>query len=70
MGRGAPPWAQVKLRVAFGAVLQMATGRRYQVVGVRGKALQALVLPPEAAIEPGTEVWNWRWAKREPRAAR
>jgi hypothetical protein len=71
----APPWAQVKLRVAygevppFGAVLVMSTGRRYQVVGVRGKTLQCLVLPPDAEVEPGTPIWEWRWAKKRPRSA-
>ena len=71
MPRAAPPWAQVKLRVSFGdippfgAVLQMRTGRRYQVIGVNGRALRALVLPPEATVEDGTLVWDWQWAKRD-----
>lgn len=70
MSRGAPPWAQVKLRVAygevpdFGDILQMKTGRRYQVVGVRGKQLQCLVLPPEA--ETGdAKVCEWEWSSRD-----
>lgn len=66
----APAWAMVKLRVSwgevppFGAVLQMRTGRRYQVIGIRGRTLQVLVLPPDAAIEPGTPVLAWQWASR------
>lgn len=72
----APAWAQVKLRVAhgevppFGAVLVMATGRRYQVIGVRGRALQCLVLPPDAELEPGTPVLSWQWVKRPTSAKR
>lgn len=75
MSRGAPPWAQVKLRVShgdvpeFGAVLEMRTGRRYQVIGVRGRALTCLVLPPEAEIEPGTAVLAWQWTKRKPKGS-
>lgn len=75
MARGAPPWAQVKLRVVaespippFGAVLVMPTGRRYQVIGINGRSLQVLVLPPDAEIEDGTEIWNWNWAKRKRKA--
>lgn len=70
MGRGAPPWSLVKLRVAygeippFGAVLQLRTGRRYQVIGVRGRALQVLVLPPDTQIDPGTPIWEWMWSSR------
>lgn len=70
MGRGAPPFSQVKLRVAFGdvppfgAILQLRTGRRYQVIGIRGRSLQVVVLPPDANVEPGTPVWEWMWAPR------
>jgi hypothetical protein len=84
MPRGSPPWSQVKLRVShgdvppFGCILAMEnqkgklTGRLYQVIGVRGKQLQCLVLPPEALAdaEPGTPVWSWRWTPRRPRSAR
>ncbi len=67
----APPWAEVKLRVAFGDVPEFSdelvissTGRRYQVIGVRGKQLRCLVLPPDAPTEPGTRVWAWQWVGR------
>lgn len=75
-GRPAPPWTQVKLRVAFGdvppfgAVLVVRrTQRAYQVVGVRGRQLQCLVLPDGevgriAASEPDTPVWWWEWSSR------
>lgn len=72
----APAWAMVKLRVSwgevppFGAVLQMRTGRRYQVIGVRGRTLQVLVLPPDAPIEPGTPVLAWQWASRAQKTSR
>jgi hypothetical protein len=68
-----PAWAQVKLRVASGDVpefsdeLHMASGRRYQVIGVRGKTLTCLVLPPDAPI--GGRVIAWQWAPRRRRAA-
>ena len=54
----------------FGAVLVLATGRRYQIVGGKGRSLQALVLPPDAPIEPGTEIWSWAWSKRQSRPRR
>lgn len=60
-------WDPVKLCVAFGPVpdpgteLRMASGRRYLVLKVGGRAtLHCLVLP---AGEPPSEiVWEWRWA--------
>jgi hypothetical protein len=64
-----PAWGQVKLRVAFGDIpdagveLRMATGRRYQVIGVRGRSLTCLVLPPEA--ETQGDVWSWQWTPRK-----
>jgi hypothetical protein len=70
-----PPWAQVKLRVVYGQVPEFSdelrvtsTGRRYQVIGVRGRALTCLVLPADAPTEPGTRVWDWQWAGRKKRA--
>lgn len=69
--RGNPPWSQVKLRVAFGDVpevgdeLRMRTGRRYQVIGVRGRGLTCLVLPPDAEVQG--RVIEWQWAKRKAR---
>ena len=74
MAQGKPAWSMVRLRVAwgdvppFGAILRMRTGRRYQVIGVRGRGLQVLVLPPDAPVEAGTPVIDWQWAKRPPRA--
>lgn len=68
MGRPAPPWANVKLRVTHGEVppvgaeLRMATGRRYQVIDVRGRGLSCIVLPPQAEVQG--EVWEWRWTPR------
>lgn len=69
MGRGAPPWAQVKLRCVddvmppVGAELRIwNTGRRYQVIGVRGRTLRCLVLPSDAA--PGNPVLSWQWCSR------
>jgi hypothetical protein len=69
MARGKPAWSQVKLRCCWGDVpepgdeLRFNTGRRYQVIGVRGRALQCLVLPPEAAVQG--RVIEWRWAGRK-----
>lgn len=68
--RGAQPGRIVKLRVSHGEVpefsdvLLMASGKRYQVVGVSGKSLRALVLKPADEIEPGTKCWNWQWDSR------
>ena len=67
----APPWADVKLRVSHGDIPEPGTelvtpsGRRYQVVGVRGKTLRCLVLPPDAA--PGEPVWHGTWDARNKR---
>jgi hypothetical protein len=67
--RGKPAWALVKLRVVngevpdFGDILQLPSGRRYEVIGVSGRGLDCIVLPPDAGN--GTaRVWDWRWAKR------
>lgn len=67
-----PAWARVKLRVAWGDVpefgdeLVLPTGRRYQVIDIRGKTLHCLVLP---ASEPITgRVVPWQWAPRRRRA--
>lgn len=71
MIRGAQPGRIVRMRVCFGDVpefsdiLQLASGKRYQVVGVNGKQLQALVLKPDDAIEPGTRIWSWSWMSRK-----
>lgn len=71
MRPSAPPYADVKLRVTrgdipeFGTELVTPTGRRYQVIGSRGKTLRCLVLPPEAP--PGYPVWQWTWDARNKR---
>jgi hypothetical protein len=70
MSRGAPPWAMVNLRVSCGDVppvgteLRMRSGRRYQVIDVRGRGLSCLVLPPEAETQGA--VWDWQWTPRKP----
>lgn len=67
----APAWSRVKLRVAFGDVpepsdiLEFRTGRRYQVLIVRGKTLHCLVLPADA--EADGRVLPWEWAPRKRR---
>lgn len=73
MGRGAPPWSQVRLRVTSGPIpdvgdelRMMTTGRRYQVIGVRGRAMQCLVLPADAAVQG--PVWDWQWTPRARKA--
>lgn len=64
----APAWAMVKLSVAWGEVpgfgdtLKMRSGRRYQVIGVKGRTLSCLVLPADAPSEG--RVIDWRWAPR------
>lgn len=68
-----PAWSQVKLRVAFGEIpefsdeLHMASGRRYQVIGVRGKTLTCIVLPPDAPV--AGRVIPWQWTPRRRRRA-
>lgn len=64
-GRGKPAWSQVKLRCLWGDVpevgdeLRFESGRRYQVLGVRGRALQCLVLPADAAVQGRVLPWHW-----------
>ena len=68
------PWDPVKLRVAWGDVpepgdvLALRTGRRYQVLKVRGRALHCIVLPPDHRLKRGTRVVPWRWAPRRRKA--
>ncbi|MBU0917870.1 MAG: hypothetical protein KKD97_16110 [Gammaproteobacteria bacterium] len=68
-----PDWAEVKLRVAWGEipefsdVLELASGRRYQVIGVRGKTLRCIVLPSTATTD-GCRVIPWQWSKRTKKA--
>lgn len=62
------PWDEVRLRVGWGEVpplgaeLVTRTGRRYQVIGVRGRALRCLVLPADAPVLG--PVLRWAWARR------
>jgi hypothetical protein len=70
----APAWADVKLRCTTGALPEPGTelvtfsGRRYQVLRIRGKTLHCIVLPPDAAL--GDPIWRWTWdavnKRREP----
>ena len=61
----------MKLRVEHGDVPEIGvelvtdSGRRYQVIGVRGKTLTCLVLPPEAPVEG--QVLRWQWTARNKR---
>ena len=63
-----PIGGRTKLRVAWGEIppvpstLQMPSGRRYLVIGSRGKTLHVIVLgPKDRAVAP---VIEWRWAAR------
>lgn len=64
MGRGAPPWAQVKLRCVddvmppVGAELRVwNTGRRYQVIGVRELTLNCVNKAAVDQFELGKEFY-------------
>lgn len=69
----APIGTVVKLRVAFGdvpplpSILLTPSGRRYDVINVRGKTLHCLVMKPDAEIEDGTPVIQWTWTARNKR---
>ena len=71
MRPSAPAWADVKLRCTCGELPEPGTelvtpsGRRYQVIGARGRTLRCIVLPPDAA--PGSPVWAWTWDARNKR---
>lgn len=71
MRPSAPAWAQVKLRVDVGDAPEPGTelvtpsGRRYQVIRMKGRTLHCLVLPPEAP--PGDPVLGWSWTARNKR---
>lgn len=69
-----PAWSQVKLRVSFGEIPEfgdelcvVSTGRRYQVIGVRGKTLTCLVLPADAPVQGRVIDWMWSPRKRSKR---
>lgn len=64
-----PPWSQVKLRVSWGEIpdvgdeLRFRTGRRYQVISVKGRSLRCLVLPADAPVQG--RVLDWMWAPKK-----
>ena len=68
MRPSAPAWADVKLRCNTGELpepgteLVTPTGRRYQVIGARGRTLRCIVLPPDAPVQG--RVLDWQWAGR------
>lgn len=63
-------WDRVRFRVSFwhtdapesGDELVTRTGRRYQILEVRPKALVCLVLPKDAPVQG--RVFGWQWDKR------
>lgn len=69
------PWDHVKLGVSFwhgdkpvaGDELLTVTGRRYQILEVKPKALVCLVLPKDAPVEG--RVFHWRWNSRQKKTA-
>ncbi|WP_431276251.1 hypothetical protein ACQ858_08355 [Variovorax ureilyticus] len=69
-------WDPVKLRCCWGDVpdpgdvLEMRTGRRYQVLRVRGRTMHCIVLPTTHKLTRGTRVLSWRWAPRSRRSIR
>lgn len=69
-----PAWAQVKLRVCWGDVpepgdeLLFTSGRRYQVLGVRGRTMTCIVLPNDAPPNTDGRTLCWRWASRKRKA--
>lgn len=68
---------QVKLRLDFmidgtpppteGDELRTIGGRRYLVLGMRGKTITAVVLPADAPPVPG-RLLSWHWSPRKRRA--
>ena len=69
-----PAWSDVKLRVSWGdvpdpsSILLLPSGRRYQVLRVRGRTMHCIVLPPGA--EADGPVLTWQWAPRSRKARR
>lgn len=70
-----PDWAEVKLRCCWGDVpefsdvLEFPSGRRYQVIGVRGRSLRCIVLPKDAPTDD-CRVLPWEWAPRRKKTNR
>jgi len=66
-------WDHVKLSVLFwhgdkpvaGDELQTRTGRRYQILEVREKALHCMVLPPDEPVQGKVFIWEWASRKRK-----
>ena len=72
MKKGA--WDPVKLRVSHGEVpnpgdvLEMATGRLYQVLRIGGtRTLHCMVLPSLEHVDPDTRILSWQWTPRNRR---
>ncbi|MBX3610376.1 MAG: hypothetical protein KF871_10830 [Hydrogenophaga sp.] len=69
-----PDWSLVKLRVCWGEVpapgdeLVFASGRRYQVLGVKGRTLRCLVIPKSEPPNQDGRTLCWRWAPRKRKA--
>jgi hypothetical protein len=66
-------WDQVKFRVSSwvgeppvpGDEMTTHTGRRYQILEVKPKALVCLVLPAEAPVQGRVFMWEWDKRKRK-----
>lgn len=66
-------WDRVKLRVIGwvgpepegGDELRTGTGRRYQIITVKGRTLECLVLPADAEVQG--RVFHWKWGSRKSR---
>jgi len=64
------PYDHVKLRVIWngsdpceiGDELITATGRRYQVLEIKGKQFHYMVLPHDASVQ--SNQWNLTWNRR------
>lgn len=69
-----PAYSQVKLRVLWGEVpefgdeLVTQRGRRYQVIGVKGKTLTCLVIPASDPPNADGRTLSWFWGARKRRA--
>ena len=66
-----PIGGRTKLRVAWGDVppvpstLRMPTGRRYLVIGARGRTLHVIVLSPRDRATGPVIAWAWAPRKRK-----
>lgn len=70
-----PAWSLVKLRCLDpvvpdpGTVLYMPTGRRYQIIKVRGKTMHCLVVPAGKVVQGPVLAWFWAPRARRSRLA-